>query len=162
LRKVAIFRTVLFSILVFIDLTTVPYVLSLKEVITDQVYVTDFYGVPQDLKYAYPEDLRAFENDLLGHFRRMYPNDNITSNSFLMGSIYRNDSTTEGYMDKSIPIYDIFIYRTYETLSASGFVALFGIVTLDVLIASMIVLPPYNWKNIFRSHEKIPADFSYV
>jgi len=160
LRKIWTFRAILFSVLVLIDLISIPYGLSLKEPVTDQVYVTDFYGIPQDMKYNVPEDVQTVENGLLNSFRMKYPRDIISSRSFLTAYEYRNDNTTAGYTWKFIPIYAIFIYRTYAILSPSSGAALTWTVILDILIVSMIVVPIGFLKETFRTYEKIPADFS--
>ena len=147
MRKIWIFRAILFSVLVVIDLISIPYGLSLKERVTDQVYVTNFYGIPQDYKYDVPEDVQTAANSLLNSFEAEYPHD-IISSRFALEAI------------SSGPIYAIFIYRTYAILSPIGGAALTGTLILDILIASMIVIPIDFLRETFRTYEKIPTDFS--
>ena len=136
--------------MVLIDLIIVPYGLSLKEKVTEQAYAMDFYGIPKDMQYEHPEDVKTAENSLVNSFKATYPRDIISSESFLDHYAYRNDSTTAGYWWKWIPVYAIFIYRTYDALSQDGNAVLTWTAILDVIIILMIVIPSY---------EKVPTDF---
>jgi hypothetical protein len=158
LRKIWIFRAILFLVLVLFDLITIPYGLSLREPATDQVYVTNFYGVPQDMKYDVPDDVRTAENSLVNSFKARYPHDTISSNSFLVSYEYRNDNTTAGYSWPFIPVYAIYVYRTYQTLNSSGYAVLTWTVIFDVLIALMIIVPI----DFLEEHytEKLEASYS--
>jgi hypothetical protein len=135
---------------VVFDLIAVPHGFSLKEPVTEQ-YVANFYGIPQDLKYDIPPSVRAAENNLVDSFQMEHPNDIITSDAFLMGYQYRNDSTTEGYAWKSIPVYAIFVSRTYQTLKLSGLAVLGWTVILNVLIAFAVTVPETSNETLARA-----------
>jgi len=148
-------RLVFFSVLIFIDLIGIPYALSFRETVTETVCETNVYASPQSMKYdVLPEEVQSVETDLLDSFSTEYPSDIISSRSFLVGYAFRNDSTTAGYTMKMVPVYAVFISRTYTCLSLSCFVALLWIVLLNILILLIIVDPIDFLEEIFRANDK--------
>jgi hypothetical protein len=150
-----VLRLVFFSVLIFIDLIAIPYALSFREeTVTERVYGTNVQAPPQSMKYdVLPEEVQSVETQLFDSFKKTYPNDIISSDSFLVGYVFRNDSWTAGYTWKYVPVYAVLIYRTYTYLSLSYIGTLLWIVPLNILIL-LIIVDPDLLEEIFRVNDK--------
>jgi len=148
-------RLVFFSVLIFIDLIAVPYAaLSFRETATEKVYETTVRVSPQSMKYdTLPEEVQSVETELLDSLSKAYPNDIVSSRSFLTGYVFRNDSTTAGYKWKYVPVYAIVIYRTYTYSLLYCIVPLLLIVLLNILIL-LIIVDPDILEEVSRANDK--------
>jgi len=157
-----VLRLVFFSVLVFIDFVTIPRALSFIASFTDRIYGGNVQAHPSALAgpaWVVPEEVRSVVTELVDSFNRIYPNDIISSDCFLVGYAFRNDSWTEGYTDKWVPVYAVLIYRTYASLSSNFIGALSWIVPLNISIL-LIIVDPDVLEEVSRAYDRLEAEQS--
>lgn len=155
-------RLVFFSVFIFIDFIAIPHALSITTSFTDRIYGANVQAHPSALAgpaWVVPEEVHNVVTELVDSFKRAHPNDIITSDSHLVGYAFRNDSWTEGYTWKNVPVYAVLIYRTYASLS-SGFIgALSWIVPLNISIL-LIIVDPDILEEVSHAYDRLEAEQS--